>query len=135
MFLININKSTTKESQPHMGQLTSKLNYKAFPVLPSLNPSLIFNLLPSSMHPIPDFPSVSSLSSLIFLSCCHRTTTKIMPDLDIYLSAIIVYEPYCVLPTNKYCIVGSIINNIVSVIQIYIYAYIIYMYIYILAQK
>ena len=53
--------------------LTSKLNSNTIPVLPSLDPILIFpfHLLPS---PVP-FPSVSSLASLTFLFCCHRTTT------------------------------------------------------------
>ena len=46
---------------------------KTVPVLLSLAPSLRFHLLPSRCT-IPDFHSASSLASLIFVSCCHRTT-------------------------------------------------------------
>ena len=70
-----------------------------------------FHLLPSSVHPtrfsfwffsgflaifsllssnnsnaLPDFPSVSSLASLPYLPCCHRTTTQPM------LPAVIINE-------------------------------------------
>ena len=54
------------------GHLTSKLNSKTVPVLSSL-------IFPFNYYhlrcTLPDFPSVSSLASLPFLSCRHRTTT------------------------------------------------------------
>ena len=58
-----------RDSQPHKGHLTSK----TVPVLPSL--IFPFHLLPYPVHVLPHFPSVSSLASLLFSSCCHRTTT------------------------------------------------------------
>ena len=60
------------------------LNSMTAPVLLSLDHSLIFPfhnvlsfscILPSPVHALPDFLSVSSLASLPFLSC-HRTTTR-----------------------------------------------------------
>ena len=61
----------------NLTRVTSKLNFKTVSVLPSPALSLIFPfyLLPSPVQLTPDFPSVSSLASLSFLSCCHLTTT------------------------------------------------------------
>ena len=36
---------------------------------------LLFHLLSSPVHPLPEFPSIYSQASLPFLSCYHRTTT------------------------------------------------------------
>ena len=51
--------------------LTSELNFKTLPVLPSL--IFPFHLLPSLVHPT-GFPFYIFRASLPFLSCCHRTT-------------------------------------------------------------
>ena len=61
--------------QAHKDHLTSKHSSKTLPVLPSFDPSylIIFFYLPRCT--LPNFLSVSSLSSLPFLSCCHQTTT------------------------------------------------------------
>ena len=58
----------------------NKLNSMTVPVLPSLDPSLIFpfHLLPSPVHPA-GFSSISSQASMPFLSC-HRTTKNISID-------------------------------------------------------
>ena len=58
----------TSQESPHLQHLT----FKTVPVLPSLDPSLIFPflLLPSPVHST----GFSFLNSLPFLSCCHRTT-------------------------------------------------------------
>ena len=60
-----------------IGHLTSKLNSKTIPVLPFLDPSLMFhfNLLPSPVHPT-GFSFISSQTTFSFLSCCHRTTNS-----------------------------------------------------------
>ena len=65
-----------------IGTLTSKLNCKTVPVLPSLNPSLIFpfHLLPSRCT-LTDFASPPSQTSLPFSSSCHKTTST----LNVYL--------------------------------------------------
>ena len=76
-------------------EVTSKLISKTVPVLPSLDSSLIFPLdfyLP--WLKTPDFPSVSSLNSLPFLSCCHqqhvddRTQLEKQPRITICCSVI-----------------------------------------------
>ena len=66
------------ESQPHKGHLTSKLNCKTVPFLPSLDSSFY---LPWCTRP--DFPSVSSSSSLSFLYSCHGTKTTFWPQVNL----------------------------------------------------
>ena len=57
------------ENQPHKGHLTSKLNSKTVPVLPSLKYSRIFpfHLLPSPVHP-------TRFSSCFFPGCLRKST-------------------------------------------------------------
>ena len=56
--------------------LTCNINSWMVPVLPSLDPSLIFpfQLLPSPVNPT-GFSFCFFLGFLAILSCCHRTTT------------------------------------------------------------
>ena len=44
--------------------------------LPSFLYLYLFFIFYLSRYNLPDFPSVSSLTSLPFLSCCHRTTAE-----------------------------------------------------------
>ena len=63
------------ESQPYKGHLTSKFNYRRLPsyLLCTLFLYFLFIFyLPRCT--LPHFPSISSIASLPFLSCCHRTT-------------------------------------------------------------
>jgi len=64
------------ESQPHKSHLTSNLNYRRFPSY-LLCTFLLYFFFIFYLHrcTLPDFPSVSSLVSLPFLPCYHRTTT------------------------------------------------------------
>ena len=63
------------ESQAQKGHLTSKLKCRRFPsYLLCTHLLFSFQLFPSQCTLL-DFPSISSLASLSFLPCCHRTTT------------------------------------------------------------
>ena len=66
--------------------LTSKLKYRQFPFYLLCTLFLFyFHLLPSPVHPI-GFSFCSSLVSLSFLPCCHRTTTTCCTNLPYYKS-------------------------------------------------
>ena len=97
--------------------LTSKLNSKTVPVLPSLKHYLNYTLF-SSLLPLrctlPDFPSVTSLVSLlqgnlVFLYCCHRTTTYV--PLQIEMPRTFVSQQYTYTGTSKIKVAISIVNN------------------------
>ena len=66
------------ESQPHKGQLTFRLKYRRFPSYLLCTLLLYFLFIFCLFRcTLPNFPSVTSLASLPFLPCCHRTTTNV----------------------------------------------------------
>jgi len=72
------------ESQSHEGNLTSKLKYRRFSSFFSVPFSYFLFIFYLRRFTLPDFPSVSSLASLPFSPCCHRTTAT--TSLRIFLS-------------------------------------------------
>ena len=77
---------TSRYSANHLtrGILLPKSTPRRFPSYLLLTLLLYFLIFYLPRCTLPDFSSVSSLTSLLFLSCCHRTTTT-PRDIDFWL--------------------------------------------------